>query len=192
VIDGNYSAVLRLVWERADTVVWLDLPRRNVMRRIIWRTIRRAVNRVELWNDNRERWRNLLTWDERESVIAWAWRHYPVYKERYNAAARDPAYAHLAFTRVVTRADVCQLLESARSPCRADKGPPPRVRHTRLAHARVSPRWHLGPDWHAHLHVEKPPRRAQIGDSLVNWANDEAFGRHQLWWPAGARGCSPA
>src|SRR6266516_7770667 len=29
VIDGNYSAVQPLVWERADTVVWLDPPRRT-------------------------------------------------------------------------------------------------------------------------------------------------------------------
>ncbi len=114
VIDGNYSAVRPLVWERADTVVWLDLPRRTVMRRLIWRTIRRAAGRTELWNGNRERWRNLLTWDEQESVISWAWHHYPVYRERYAAAAHDPACAHLRFIRITTRADVRQLLDSAR------------------------------------------------------------------------------
>jgi adenylate kinase family enzyme len=114
VIDGNYSAVRPLVWERADTVIWLDPPRRTVMRRIIWRTIRRAAGRTELWNGNRERWRNLFTWDEQESVISWAWHHYPIYRKRYAAAARDPRYAHLTFSRIATRADARQLINSTR------------------------------------------------------------------------------
>src|ERR1039457_1789075 len=49
VIDGNYSAVRPLIWARADTVVWLDLPTRNVTRRIIWRTVRRVISRAEQW-----------------------------------------------------------------------------------------------------------------------------------------------
>jgi adenylate kinase family enzyme len=110
VIDGNYSAVRPLVWARADTVVWLDPPRRTVMRRIIWRSLRRAAIRAELWNGNRERWRNLFTWDPEESVIAWAWQRHGIYKQRYAAAARDPANAHLEFIRIVTRADAQRLL----------------------------------------------------------------------------------
>jgi adenylate kinase family enzyme len=114
VIDGNYSSTVQpLVWERADTVVWLDPPRRTVMRRIIWRSLRRAAARTELWNGNTERWRNLFTWDEQESVIAWAWRRYPIYRQRYAAAAHDPGYAHLTFHKIVTQADARQLLDSA-------------------------------------------------------------------------------
>jgi adenylate kinase family enzyme len=114
IIDGNYSAVLPLIWERADTVIWLDPPRRTVMRRLVWRSVRRVTGRTELWNGNRERWRNLLTWDQEESVISWAWRHYPIYRDRYTAATRDPAYSHLTFTRVTTRAEKRQLLGSIR------------------------------------------------------------------------------
>ncbi|HEX9357947.1 MAG TPA: hypothetical protein VF933_29535 [Streptosporangiaceae bacterium] len=114
VIDGNYSAVLPLIWERADTVIWLGLPRRTVMRRLIWRTIRRIAGRTELWNGNREHWRNLLTWDQQESVISWARHHHPIYRERYTTAARDPAYSHLTFRRIATRADLRQFLESIR------------------------------------------------------------------------------
>ena len=57
VVDGNYSDALDLVWSRADTVVWLDLPRRLVMRQVVRRTTRRMVRREELWNGNRERLR---------------------------------------------------------------------------------------------------------------------------------------
>jgi adenylate kinase family enzyme len=110
VIDGNYSVVRPLVWARADTVVWLDPPRRVVIRRIVWRTIRRAAIRAELWNGNRERWKNLFTWNAEESVIAWSWRKHRAYKERYGAAARDPANAHLEFIRITSRADRQQLL----------------------------------------------------------------------------------
>jgi len=114
IIDGNYNAVLPLIWERADTVIWLDPPRRTVMRRLIWRSVRRVAGRTELWNGNRERWRNLLTWDQEESVISWARHHYPIYRDRYTAAVRDPAYSHLTFTRIASRAEMRQLLESIR------------------------------------------------------------------------------
>jgi adenylate kinase family enzyme len=106
VIDGNYSAVRTLVWARADTVVWLDLPRRTVMRQVVWRTLRRAVTRQELWNGNREPLRNFLTWAPEESVISWAWHHHGTYRDRYGAAAVDPANAHLTFVRLTSRRGV--------------------------------------------------------------------------------------
>ena len=114
VIDGNYSSTVQsLVWARADTVMWLDPPRRSVMPRIIWRTIRRIVLRQELWNGNRERLRNLLSWDPEQSVISWAWHHYPVYRQRYTAAVADPRFAHLTFIRIGDPTALRQLLNTA-------------------------------------------------------------------------------
>ncbi|MBK9560860.1 MAG: adenylate kinase [Candidatus Microthrix sp.] len=64
VIDGNYSRVRdQVVWPTADTVVWLDLPRRVVMTQLLRRTLRRVLTREELWNGNRERVPNLMSWD---------------------------------------------------------------------------------------------------------------------------------
>jgi adenylate kinase family enzyme len=60
VIDGSYDAVRDLLLERATTVVWLDFPRRLVMRRVIRRSVRRLMTRQELWNGNRARWRSLF------------------------------------------------------------------------------------------------------------------------------------
>lgn len=113
VIDGNYSAVRLPVWDRADTVLWLDLPRRTVMRQVVWRTLRRAAGRVELWNGNRERWANFFTWDPEESVISWAWHKHAVYRDRYAAASADPAYTHLNFVRLRSRAEVRRFLAQA-------------------------------------------------------------------------------
>jgi adenylate kinase family enzyme len=114
VMDGNYSAVRPLVWARADTVVWLDLPRRTVMRQVIRRTLRRAVTRQELWNGNREPLRNFLTWVPEDSVISWAWHNHAKYQHRYAVAAADPAYAHLTFIRLTSRRAIARFLtESA-------------------------------------------------------------------------------
>jgi adenylate kinase family enzyme len=115
VVDGNYSAVRDLVWARADTVVVLDLPRHAVMRQVIWRTVRRVALRVELWNGNRERWRNLFTRDPQESVIAWAWHRHSVYRDRYRAAVNDPQWRHLTFIRIQSRDDGRRLLDSIKS-----------------------------------------------------------------------------
>jgi adenylate kinase family enzyme len=55
VVDGSYRGKLGdLVLERADTVVWLDLPRRIWLPRLVRRTFRRAITGEELWNGNRE------------------------------------------------------------------------------------------------------------------------------------------
>jgi adenylate kinase family enzyme len=102
VIDGNYRTVVvnGPVWQRADTVVWLDLPRRVVMRQVIARTIRRLVRREELWNGNREPLRNLISWDPHKSIIRWAWTQHGKYRERYSTAMTSPALAHINFVRL--------------------------------------------------------------------------------------------
>jgi adenylate kinase family enzyme len=115
VIDGNYSSsVQSLVWDRADTVVWLDLPRRTVMRQVIWRTLRRVAFRAELWNGNRERWANLFTWVPEDSVISWSWHRHAVYRSRYSAAAASPPQPGLAFVRLRSHRAIRRFLNGER------------------------------------------------------------------------------
>jgi len=55
VIDGAYLRKLgTLVLDAADTIVWLDLPMRVWMWRLLRRTLRRLSGREQLWNGNRE------------------------------------------------------------------------------------------------------------------------------------------
>ncbi len=110
VVDGNYSTVLDLVWERADTVVWLDLPRRLVMRQVVARSARRVLTREELWNGNRERWSKLVHPAPEESIIRWAWTRHAVYAERYAQRTADPRWAELEVVRLRSRTEVDRFL----------------------------------------------------------------------------------
>jgi adenylate kinase family enzyme len=52
-----------LVLERADTIVWLDLPAYVVMRRLLRRSWVRKRDKVELWHGNLEApWREQIRW----------------------------------------------------------------------------------------------------------------------------------
>lgn len=108
VIDGNYRRVVvdGPVWQRADMVVWLDLPRRTVMRQVTARTVRRVIRREELWNGNREPLRNLWAWDPYKSIIRWAWTQHAKYQERYSSAMASPTLAHIDFVRLRSHNEV--------------------------------------------------------------------------------------
>lgn len=110
VIDGNYSGVRDLIWERSDAVVWLDLPRRTVMSRVIRRTLRRALTREKLWNGNTEPLSNFYRWDPTTNIIRWTWVKYAEYQERYGNAAADPANARIEFYRLRTAHDVAEFV----------------------------------------------------------------------------------
>lgn len=116
VIDGNYRTVVvdGPVWEHADTVVWLDLPRHVVMRQVIWRSVRRAVTRKVLWNGNREEWRNFFAWDPHKSIIRWAWTQHGKYVDRFSEAMTGTMYAHIRFIRLRSHAEAEKLLASLR------------------------------------------------------------------------------
>jgi adenylate kinase family enzyme len=83
VIDGNYTSIVgQILRGRAGLVIALDLPRRRVMPRITRRTLRRMITRAELWNGNREEWRNLRTLDPETNILLWAWTQHSKYHER--------------------------------------------------------------------------------------------------------------
>jgi hypothetical protein len=62
IVDGNYMGKIgTFVIDRADTVIWLDLPLGVCLRRMWRRTTSRIRDDVELWDTgNRETWPNFL------------------------------------------------------------------------------------------------------------------------------------
>ncbi len=103
VIDGNYSQVRDLVWERAQVIAFIDLPRRTVMSRVVKRTFRRLIRQEEMWNGNRESLRNVLSLDPAKNIMLWSWTTHSKYHEQVPAEAREGArHAHVVMLRTVS------------------------------------------------------------------------------------------
>ena len=108
VIDGSYSGKLgHLVQERADTVVWLDLPRRVWLPRLLVRTARRVVAREELWNGNRETLLNALA--HGDSLLRYALATQRPRRHRY-----PTELARFRVARLRTQSEMDAFLRSAR------------------------------------------------------------------------------
>ena len=112
VVDGNYSKVRDVVWDRADTVIILDYPRWLVMARLVPRTLGRIITRKELWQGNRERWRNLFSRIPEDNILLWSWTTHGKLRERHSRAMEDPAYRHLQFLRLGRPGEARRLLEA--------------------------------------------------------------------------------
>lgn len=118
VVDGNYTShgVARLVWPRADTIVWMDLPRSLIMPRVIRRTLRRVITREELWNGNREPWTNLYSPNPEKNIIVWAWTRYGHTRDKYETIASDGSWSHLRVARLRSAAQVDAFVAGLESP----------------------------------------------------------------------------
>ena len=98
---GNYSAVQDLVWERAETVIWLDLPLRVTLPRLMLRSWRRYNDRRLLWGTNRERfWGHLKLWSPPDSLIAWNISSHRRRRRHFEGAMRDPRWRQARFIRI--------------------------------------------------------------------------------------------
>ncbi len=88
VTEWQYAAVRALLADRADLLVWLDLPRALVLRQVLRRTVVRRLRRTQLWNGNVEPpLRTLLT--DPEHIVRWAWTTHAASAARVEALHRE-------------------------------------------------------------------------------------------------------
>ena len=97
VVDGNYEQVRAIVVGRATDVVWIDPAKPVVMAQVIARSVSRALSGRELWNGNRENWRE---WVSPEHPIRWAWAQYDRKQTEYPTRFASADYAHLRTHRL--------------------------------------------------------------------------------------------
>ena len=108
VTEWQYGVVRPLLLERADLLVWLDLPRGRVLRQVTRRTLHRRLRRTVLWNGNLEPplW-TILT--DREHIVRWSWTtdgHTALRVEQAQHVRPD-----LAVVRLRSRREIRQWLD---------------------------------------------------------------------------------
>ncbi|MDY6786358.1 MAG: EutP/PduV family microcompartment system protein [Cyanobacteriota bacterium] len=108
VVDGNYSQVRDLVWDKADTIIWLNYSLPVIMKQLWKRTWQRASTRQELWNGNRETWKQ--SFFSRDSILLWALRTYGMRRREYPLLLRQPEYAHLQVVELHSPKETCDWI----------------------------------------------------------------------------------
>lgn len=106
VVDGNYTSAgaAEIVWPLADTIVWMDMPRSLVVRRVLGRTLGQLLRGEELWNGNRQRWRSLVDPRARRNPVLLAWTQHGETKRKLTRARASGAWDHAEVIHLTTPA----------------------------------------------------------------------------------------
>lgn len=97
VIEWQYAAVRDQIIERADTVLWLDLPTPLTLFRLTRRTVHRRIRRVELWNGNYEGPLHKFFADP-DHIVRWGIRTRNKCRDRIPTV--DASHSHLRVVRL--------------------------------------------------------------------------------------------
>src|SRR3954454_17688227 len=103
VTEWQYKSARATLAARADLLVWLDLPARVSLSRLILRTVRRRLRREVLWNGNVEGplWHFFTG---RDHIIRWALRTQRKYK--HTVPALEAEAPDLVIVRLTSEAEV--------------------------------------------------------------------------------------
>ncbi|MDE0220029.1 MAG: hypothetical protein OXJ90_12225 [Spirochaetaceae bacterium] len=111
VASGSYTRhCQRTFWPRLETIVWLDLPLRLCVWRIIRRTWQRWRTRELLWGTNYERlWPNFMVW-RKDSLLNWSVTQHRRKRSAMLAYQTEPRWSHIRFVRLTSPAEVGTFL----------------------------------------------------------------------------------
>jgi hypothetical protein len=104
VVVGNYAKARDLIWPRADTLVWLDLP----LPLVLWRTTRRVIRQARsgepVCNGNRQHLGALVFGSD--PLLGYTLRTHHRNRRHWPDALREPQHAHLHAVRLRSRREV--------------------------------------------------------------------------------------
>ena len=86
IICGNQSKYRHLIWPKADTIIWLDLPLHILFWRLLKRGIQQMASGQTICNGNKQNTYRLL-W-----ILQWVFRRYWLNKKRYAALMKSATH----------------------------------------------------------------------------------------------------
>ena len=110
---GNYNSqgIPDIILPRADTLIWLDLPIRTTMPRLIRRTWNRWRDCELLWSTNRESVTDhLKIWSD-DSLVGYSLRHNREARRRQSARFAVPRWQHLQRHHLRSASEVARFLD---------------------------------------------------------------------------------
>lgn len=113
VMSGNYKAVRDLMWERADTVVWLDYSFPRTFWQLSRRSFLRVRDKIPVCNGNVETLGKIFS---RDSIILWLLTSYRRRRAHMLGILDNPGqYPHITFIRLKNPKETEQWLNSISS-----------------------------------------------------------------------------
>ena len=123
VAAGSYARLCqRAFWPRLDAIVWLDLPLRICVWRLLRRTWRRWRSRELLWGTNYERLGHMLKIWRRDNLLLWTVTQHGRKRNAMLAHQADPRWTHIHFVRLTSTREVEAFVAAVAGRCSSGKG----------------------------------------------------------------------
>lgn len=117
VVAGGYSKLREQTLQRADTVVWLDLPKPLILWQVFWRSLNRASTRRPMLNGNVE---TFSRWGSRGHPLQIVWFGFHRKRKQFEAHLAQPSHQRLNVFRCKSRREVSfalnTLIKSTKEP----------------------------------------------------------------------------
>jgi len=113
VVDGNYSRSRPILWQRVETVVWLDYPLLLCLWRLLRRTSRRVFSGKMLWGTNRETFGKAFL--SKDSLFLYVIKTHRRRRQTYLELSASPEFAHIQFVRLRSPSETKRWLDSVTS-----------------------------------------------------------------------------
>jgi len=112
ITEWQFDEARAVIAERADTLIWLDLPAPLIMTRLVRRIVASRRSREPLWAGNVEPplWKVFV---DRNHMIRWGYRSIRLVREQ--VAESRTRYPHLRVVRLRSQADTDAFVRAAAS-----------------------------------------------------------------------------